>query len=454
MIGLFLILNLVAAVWGGRVLFQQTRNYVIYLFEAVFVMFFVVRPLTVSYFGVLSPDLVRFGIDDESVFTYVLCGLVFAVVFHLIVYRLYRLPRLFSDRFFRVCDFEGVSASRFNFVLLMFVVITYGVNVFKFHSATYFLENLDAFSAGVNLVNGLWFVEVLSGIMIFPLLVLLGKNLEAKPWRLFYLLLVTMILFSVIAKPSTRTGTIAILLAVAVYLFSTGKIKVNLISVGVTSICAILLLVYLDFLRSNNLGASALLTSVSSILIAAYNNVSPADNAMILIDYLKHHSWLYFRYLLPSLSPTSLVPSVILPLKPRTDIEASLTYELFGFNLDPIFYGEGSTLTYTVPGAGYANFSFLGVVVAAIIYGFIFSVFLRGWKSKSLSVRFVTLYYLIILIAGLRLSVEALMGSFYWVLLATWWMHFVSCFRFLRPTRVSGREAAAVTRVADSSAAS
>jgi oligosaccharide repeat unit polymerase len=293
---------------------------------------------------------------------------------------------------------------------------------------------------------------MLSGIMIFPMIVLLGRNLDAKPVKFFCLVLIGMMVFSIIAKPSTRTDTVTILVAVGIYALSTGKLKVSFLSVGILAVCAIVLLVFLDYLRQGNLAAGASLNSVYAILLGAYQNVGPADNGMILIDYLKHHSWLYFRYLLPSLSPTSMVPSAILPFKPRTDIEAILTYQLFGFDLDPASYHEGSTLTYTVPVAGYADFGFVGVAVAALLYGFMFSVFLRGWKSRLLMARFVTLYYLILLIAGFRLSVEALTSTVYWVIFVTWGMHFVSHFAFLRPNRVLGRGAISIPGAAQSGA--
>ena len=223
----------------------------------------------------------------------------------------------------------------------MFAILTYGVNAFKFRSLTYFAQNLDSFAAGVSLEGGLWFVQILSWSLIFPLVAFLGRNLQAKPRRLLYFLSFAMVVFNIIAKPSTRTETVTLLAAVGVYLFSTGKIKVNLVSIGIISASAISLLVFLDLLRQGNLGAGAGPASIYSILVAAYQNVAPADNAMILIDYLKHHSWLYFRYLLPSLSPLSLVPSAVLPFKPRIDIEGVLTYQIFGFDLDPSMYHEG-----------------------------------------------------------------------------------------------------------------
>lgn len=391
----------------------------------MFALFFILRPLLVSSFGILSVDLLSFAVGDDSILTYAICGLIFTIVFHVMVLRLYCRSCLFSDRFFRICDFDKIHRFRFAMVLLAFVMLTYAVNAFKFHSLTYFVRNLDSFAAGVSLEGGLWFVQILSSIAIFPAIVFLASNLKASPIRLIFTLVLVMVMFNVLAKPSTRTETITLLLAVAIYSFSLGKFRINLLTAGVTLAGVILLLVFLDKLRQGNLQGGDEQTSALSILIGAFQNVGPADNGMILIDYLKHHSWLYFRYLLPSLSPLSLVPSAIFPLKPRTDVEGVLTYAIFGFNLDPATYHEGGTLTYTVPVAGYADYGYVGVVVAGIVYGFIFSVFLRGWRSQFVTVRFLTLYYIILLIGGLRLSIEALMQSFYWTILATWVMHFV-----------------------------
>lgn len=439
MLNLVLILNTVAAIWGGRILFRRTRNYCIYLFESVFVLLFAVRPFSVSYFGLLSVDLLRFGIDDRTVLRYAICGLVFIIVLHLTVYRLCGRQRLFSDRLFRTWDFDKVKESRFVIVLLMFAVLTYAVNAFKFHSLTYVFERLDSFAAMMNLAGGLWFVEILSSILIFPVIALLARNLDATIGKLFFLLLIAMSVFTILARPSTRTATIALLVALAIYLFSAGKLRINAVSIGIISVGVIALVVFLNGLRQGDMELAAQGADPYSIFGAAYQNVSSADNGMILIDYLKDHSWVYFSHLLASLSPLSLVPSVVFPFKPRSDIEATLTSSIFGFDLDPTAYHEGSTLTYTVPATGYAEFGFFGVVVAALLYGFIFAVFLRGWKCKSPSVRFIAVYFVILLIGGFRLSIEALAGTFYWMMLAMWGTHFVLHFRFLPPAKVPVR---------------
>jgi len=100
------------------------------------------------------------------------------------------------------------------------------------------------------------------------------------------------------------------------------------------------------------------------------------------------------------------------------------------------------------------NLGFLGVIVAALLYGFIFAFFLRGWRSKSTSVRFITMYYLILIIAGLRLSVEALMSTFYWVILATWVLHVISNSNFFvvpfANTRAQGLQSSHDAQILDS----
>jgi len=423
---LVLILSTLTALLGGYLLFKITRNYCVCLFEIMFLLFFVVRPYLVYSFEILTFDLKRFGVENDAVLTYAACGLIFSIVFHRTVYKLYQKPSLFFDGWFRICNFDRIRRLRFFAVLCFFTVLTYLVNALKFHSLGYFRQNLDSFEAGVNLQGGLWFLQILSWILIFPLIALVARNLDARPVKLFGLLLIAMVGFYLIARPSTRTETISLLAAVAAYSFSVGKIRINLTSLAIISGGVIALLVLLDALRQGNLQAGPEQVGILGWLIGAFQNLGPADNGMILIDYLKHHSWLYFRYLLASLSPLSLVPSALFPYKPRTDIEGVLTYKLFGFDLDASRYHEGGTLTYTVPVAGYADLGFLGVVVAALLYGFIFAFFLRGWRSKSTSVRFITMYYLILIIAGLRLSVEALMSTFYWVMLATWVLHVIS----------------------------
>jgi oligosaccharide repeat unit polymerase len=323
---------------------------------------------------------------------------------------------------------------------MVFAAITYVANVVKFHSVLYFARNLDSFFAGVSLEGGLWFVQTLSWILIFPLVAFVGKNLDLKLWRSMGILACAMVIFTVVAKPSTRTETIALLVAAVIYLFSVRRIRFNALAVGILASCVILMLVFLDVVRQGEASADPMDANASSVVLSAYQNVGPADNGMILIDYLSAHPWLYFKYLAPSLLPTSLIPRALVPFKPRTDIEGVLTYSIFGFDLDPLRYHEGGTLTYTVPAAGYADLGFVGVGVAALIYSFMFCVFLRGWRLRSRSGRFTSLYFLILLIAGLRLSDEALLDTFYWTLLAIWLLHMVAHFHFLAPVHASAKK--------------
>lgn len=428
MITSLLFLNLAAALWGGVSLFRKTRNYVIFVFEMVFIMFFVVRPAAVVYLHLLSFDLQRYGVGNPDVATYLLSGLVFISLFHWIVPKLYRRRRLFSDRFFVVCDFDKVNSRRLLLVATLFAAATYLANVFKFGTPNYFLKNIDSFAADVNLEGGHWYVQILSWVILFPIVAMLGRAVNRELTKLFTSLFAAMILYNILAKPSTRTETIAMFVAIMVYALSVKKLRLSLWTIGPSAACVLLLLVFLNGVRQGNISAGAAEFAITPVLLAALQNVGPADNGMILIDYLRHHSWLYFRYLVPSLLPTSIIPSVIFPLKPNIDIEGVLTYTLFGFKLDPQQYHAGGTLTFTVPVAGYADLGLIGTAVAAVLFAFLFAMFLRGWRSRSTTVRFMTLFYLILISADFRLSVEALMGTIYWIVAATWAMHFLSTF--------------------------
>jgi len=435
-----LLLNAASALRGGRLLFRETRNYAVWLFELMYAVLFVIRPLAISSFGLVTLDLVRFDVGHDALLIYLLCGLLFSVVFHWAVYSFYRRARLFTDRILPLFNFDGVSTFRFALMVLLFLLLTYAVNALKYHSLTYFAENRDAFEAMMRLSGGHWYLEVLSGILIFPLVVLLSRHVNAKPAKLACLLIVVMVVFSVLAKPSTRAAMVSLLIAAATYSFSVGKIRLRIATVAVALTLALGLLLFLNYVRMGDVRAFREEASLPSIVIGPFQSAVAADDAMILIDYLKHHPWLYFRYLVPSLTPLPLVPSTILPFKPRTDMESVLTYDIFGFDLDPAAFHEDSTLTYTVPVTGYANMGFIGVTVSALIYGFIFSAFLRSWKTKSITVRFIGVFYLVFLIGGLRLSAESAVTSFYWTVLVTWSMHFFCHFQWFSGAVGDGRE--------------
>jgi hypothetical protein len=233
-----------------------------------------------------------------------------------------------------------------------------------------------------------------------------------------------MVGFIAIVHPSDRTGIIAVLVAVVIYKLSMGRnlrlLSVATISIGAALLVAVLLL-SLNSLRTGGAGADAEEAEGSALLPVAggvWFATVPAPNGMILIDYLRHHDWLYFHYDLLSMLPTAVIPSAIFPYKPRIDMEAILTYNIFGGELDTTEFHEGSTLSFTVPVAGYANLGYIGVIVAAFLYSIFFAAFLRGWKSTTVSVRFLTLYCLIFVVAGLRLSIVGLVVTSYWFLIS------------------------------------
>lgn len=420
-----LTLNALVAAFGGYVLFKQSRNYCIWLFEGIFLLYFVVRPLSIVYLGLLSFDLMRFGTDIATVTTYALCGLIFAIVFHVSVRYLYDKTSLFVDRCFKVYNFDRIRTSRLVLLLLFFTSISYLANAFKFHSLTYFAETQDSFAAMMSLAGGLWFVQQLSTVILFPLIVLVARNVDGRLSTVFKVLLFALTAFLVVAKPSTRTEIVALIVAVAIYWFSTGRMRFSLLTAATGVIGLVGLLFGLNLVRlgglQNNTQVSAL-----SIVIGFADDISSADSGMILVDYMKHHPWLYFQYLAPSMLPVSLIPTAILPFKPRTDIEGVLTNAIFGGDLDPLAFHEGGTLTFTVPVSGYADLGFMGTAISSFLYALIFVAYLRGWKSRSRTIKFVTVYFLVITIAGFRLSVEPLMTNCYWYLLVMWALWIVS----------------------------
>jgi hypothetical protein len=423
MLDLILILNAGVAIVGGLVLFRATRNYIVWFFEFVFVLFFVIRPLSISLLGSIRPV-----VSDYAV-VYGICGLIFAVVFHFTVYRLFIRERLFSDHFFRFCNFDHVDNLRFGVAVSVFVVLTYLANIFRLGSYTYFVSIHDAFAAKQRMAGGTWFVEVLSQIVIFALMAVLAKNIETKPARLWCLCLLSVMVVLVFSQPASRTGTIAIVLAVAFYSVSKAKsLRWLLIVVPVAAVAVAWLLLTLNALRTGG-GLQNLTELDYSVVNLATTQLDlvPTDDGIALVEYFKTHDWLYFRYLLPSLLPVNVVPSMIFPYKPDSNVDRALTYSIFGINLDPQFH-VGSILTFTVPGVGYADLWYFGVVVAALIYGFLFSFLLRGWKSGSPSVRFITLWWLITIVAELRVSVEDCVNGLYVFLLAMWLLHTLSYF--------------------------
>jgi hypothetical protein len=149
---------------------------------------------------------------------------------------------------------------------------------------------------------------------------------------------------------------------------------------------------------------------------ALYNaaiDMSPVDSAVLLYDQMSTPNLMYFQYLLGAITPLVMVPSSLLPFKPRPDKDVALTDLFFPGGAPSQFYHEGSTLTFTIPGSGYADAYYLGTFVASALYVAIFCVYVSIYRKGPRSAKYIAAFYMLLHIAGYRLSIETMFISFY-----------------------------------------
>jgi hypothetical protein len=114
-----------------------------------------------------------------------------------------------------------------------------------------------------------------------------------------------------------------------------------------------------------------------------------------------------------ALTPMVLIPSSIFPFKIPADKDSELTRMFFPEGVDTTFFHEGSNLTFTIPGSGFADAGYVGVFVSSLVYAILFCVYIWIYRRGSPSAKFIAAVYMLIHIVGYRLSVEALLMTFY-----------------------------------------
>jgi hypothetical protein len=151
--------------------------------------------------------------------------------------------------------------------------------------------------------------------------------------------------------------------------------------------------------------------------IAAISDLSPVDSSVLLYSEMHNYDNTNFSQLVGALTPIVLIPSAILPIKIRADKDSVLTKMFFPEGVDTRFYHEGGTITFTVPGSGYADAGYFGVLVASVVYAVLFCVYIWIYRWGNPSAKFIAAVFMLAHIVGYRLSVESLLITFYTTLL-------------------------------------
>lgn len=303
----------------------------------------------------------------------------------------------------------------------LFAVVCFAVQTSTFGSPLYMFEAKDQFAAASQYAEGHWYLVILSSSLIVPTVLLMGKATQSlRSWRFALVALVLALAYFLICAPSTRTWAVAIILSLVFY--RAGKVFTarNLATLVLVGAVSYAVLAFLDVNRRgatvSDLDVGELSSSDQSFKAVALLFI-PYEDALIAIDQLdRTRNWYYFKYLAGAATPLQLVPKALFPYRPDSDKETDLTKNIFGEIKDIEFFHDDSTLTYTVMGAGYTDCGLPGCLVAGVVYGLLILLFAGGLQYPGPG-RIMSMYNLIQLFAGYRLSNEVNLQYFYTTLM-------------------------------------
>ncbi|WP_439862029.1 O-antigen polymerase [Pseudomonas sp. MBLB4136] len=403
----------------------------------------IVYGMHVVYFSLMPSLHIAFGFSvyknlhmNDILNTYLICGVIGITLMHVSLITALRLNKKFIGKhiFERVNSAEKTKRSLVASLLLLGGG-AYVITFFKTGDFLYVFNPVNSFEVMMSLARGKYFLNFISGGLVYLCLyiVYIYGEKDGK----FHIPLVCLVVFIyfILAQPATRTWVLTMLLSI-IFLRHYPSRKLLSRTTVVAIFAAPVLIVLLHVLNYSRLGdysAISLGTFFKGSLTALYLNFLQFENGLSLIEYFKSHDFLYFRFLVAALSPLAAIPSAILPFeKPRADKEAHLTELIFGDELNLNFYHLGSTLTYTIPMSGYADFGYFGTIVACVIYGMVLGLIAQGISYGGL-VRFISLYLFVSFSAGYRLGVEGLLLSVYnFVIMNAVFLFFFKVKGFLR----------------------
>lgn len=306
-------------------------------------------------------------------------------------------------------------------LLLPFIVlftITYMLNSYIFSNPLYFIIQNNAFESTQNLKRGGWFILVAAGAFYYFYLLYLFKVLNENKTYPIINVIISSVALMIIMQYSSRTAILLPILVSIIFFYEYKKrllihiFNLKWLCLGFLSLSS---LVILDKVRQGLPIDTGLLSIIFStdLLQTLLGSFLQLENGLVLVDYFNKHDFLGLQNFFLVLSGYSLLPSFALPFdKIDTGVEAILTTILFGENLNPVFYQPNSTLTFSIPFTGYAEYGYVGVVLHSIMYSFLLSFSIIRYKKET----FLSLVYLMFslqTILAYRLSIEAVINSLY-----------------------------------------
>lgn len=396
------------------VLFRQVKGAVGRVIGLVYFMymmaFTVLKPGLLYYEDLYFP----YSTNAEPAVTALLVGsLLFLLVQSggLALFRRMRLPAAAL----RIYDFNGANQVGITIAFVVTMVISFIGCVIKFGNAGYLFHAADSFEAAINLANGSWYINYVAEALTYGMLMAVGWSHWRHPaMRSFMIMLGILLLTYFWARLAARTGILVVIVAWMASFFSIERQRrMNIIYIGSVGYILLILLYVLNMIRLGNAEGLELGRAFFGAIQSAAADLSPIDDAVLLYSEMHRHSGTDFLFLAGAITPIVLIPSSLLPIKLPADKDAELTRIFFPDGAPIGFFHENSTLTFTVPGSGYADFGYLGTIVASTIYVALLCWYMQIFQRGTRSSRFVAAYLIVVHILGFRLSIESLLIQFY-----------------------------------------
>jgi hypothetical protein len=413
-IELLFFLHAVVVLGLFRLLKRKVGRIIALVFLVYMTAFTILKPALLYYFGLYLP----YSTNEDSAVRAMLCGsLMFLSIQYVAVkyFSGYRPPRIITNWF----DFSRANQRGIWLTFIFLGLVSFIGSTIKFNDAGYLWSSVSNFDASTNQASGSYYVNFLAEALFYgAIMVMAFFCSKMPPARSFLLLIIVLIVTYIWAKLSARSGVLVVLIAwLACSLSAARQRSLNILYIALFGYFLLMLLYVGNLVRLGNVQAVNPTTALFGAAIAAVSDLAPIDSAALLYSEMDKHDSTNFVQLAGAITPLVLIPSSVFPLKIPADKDSELTRMFFPEGVDTTFYHEGSNLTFTIPGSGFADAGFVGVAVSSVVYAVLLCVYIWIYRRGSESAKFVATVYMLIHIVGYRLSVEALLMTFYSTLL-------------------------------------
>jgi hypothetical protein len=397
-----------------RLLHNQVGRIIALVFLVYMLAFTMLKPAMMFYLDLYLP----YSTNDESAIAAMLVGsLMFLVIQYVVIKGLtnHRPSRVVLQFF----DFSRAQPRSIWLTFVCFMAISFIGSTIKFGDAGYLFSSANTFDASTEQANGSYYIVIVAESLFFGAIAVMAFYSSRLPLlRSFVLLIGVLIITYFWAKIASRTGMLVMLITwLACSLSIHRQRRLNVLYIALFGYILLILLYVGNLVRLGNFDAVDPAKAAFGAIVAASADLGPVDDAALLYSEMNRHQNTNFVQLIGAITPMVLIPSSIFPLKIPADKDTELNRIFFPSGADTTFYHQGSILTFTVPGSGYADAGYFGTAVSSVVYALIFSFYLRIIRRGSPSAKFVAVMFLVVHIVGYRLSVEALLQTFYIALL-------------------------------------